>query len=103
MVQMHPIAFCVILIGCCVCAVYGKSIFTNPIAGMFSKKTAKRHEPFDTVAQYLLRFGNDSDLEEYTEVEISRAMRSLAKSQSALKTMDGVTHQFRNVLKERYV
>eukprot|EP01032_Pedospumella_encystans_P028113 gene28113-31757_t len=70
------------------------------MAAIFSKKSPKKHEPFDTVAKFLLRFGKDSDLEEYTEEEISRAMRSLAKSQSALKTMDGVTHQLRNVLKE---
>ena len=73
------------------------------MAALFSKKSPKKHEPFDTVAKFLLRFAKDSNLEEYTEEEISRAMRSLAKSQSALKTMDGVTHQLRNMLKERFV
>jgi hypothetical protein len=59
-------------------------------------------DPFEQIGQFLVRFGRGSTLDGYPVEEVRNAVSVLAKSQNALKSMDGVAHQFRNVVKERY-
>lgn len=58
-------------------------------------------DPFDEIAQYLIRSSSKSSpIRSYKLPEIRRALQKLAASQSTLKTMDGATHQFRNAFKD---
>lgn len=58
-------------------------------------------QPFEHIGQCISRFGKNTQLDSYPVEEITCALSTLARSQSALKSMDGITHQFRNVIKER--
>jgi hypothetical protein len=66
-----------------------------------SKATQNSREPFQEIGQFLSRFGSGGPLDGYDAEEITRAVTTISKSQNALKSVDGLTHQFRNAIKER--
>lgn len=74
-------------------------------AKLTSTSRVEELDPYGELAQFLARFSlaGENDFHDYSVEEIRRALTVLAKSQSALKSMDGATHQFRNVFKERFV
>jgi hypothetical protein len=65
------------------------------------KPTQNSGEPFQEIGQFLSRFGSGGPLDGYDAEEITRAVTTISKSQNALKSVDGLTHQFRNAIKER--
>lgn len=81
------------------CSALSKGIFPKFSSSL---PVQSDNEPYETVAQFLSRFGKGSGLETYKHDEVRRAIKALSKSQSALKSVDGATHRFRNVFKERY-
>lgn len=80
--------------------VVAKGLLSQLTRSKLPSKGPQNNEPYDTVAQFLSRFGKGTDLESYEHEEIRRAIKALSKGQSALKSMDGATHQLRNVFKE---
>jgi hypothetical protein len=58
---------------------------------------------YEELARYLKRFSSRKNgFEKYNFEEIANVIESLASSQSAWKSIDGLTHQFKNTFKTRY-
>ena len=75
-------------------------------SGGLSDKTAESAtdetaNPYLEIGGFLTRFGRGTDFERYSLIEVSNAIEMLARSEAAVKSMDGATHQFRNAFKER--
>lgn len=71
------------------------------LGSVSSSLSRLEQEPFDDIGQVISRLGRGGPIDSYATEEVGRAVKTLAKSQSAFKSVDGLTHQFRNVVKER--
>lgn len=60
-----------------------------------------RCSPYLEIGSFLVRFGKGTEFERYTLDEVSSAVEALSRSEAAVKSMDGATHQLRNAFKER--
>jgi hypothetical protein len=58
--------------------------------------------PYLEIGSFLVRFGKGTEFERYTLDEVTSAVEALSRSEAAVKSMDGATHQLRNAFKERY-
>ena len=81
----------------CKQAIINKPIKSNP------KRVNNDQDdnPLHVIAQYLYNSRKRTELSKYSFVEIVNALTHLASSQSALKSVDGATHAFRNTLSDR--
>lgn len=62
--------------------------------------TENDDNPLLVIAQFLLKFEKSSEVSKFSISEVYNALKHLASSQSALKSMDGATHAFRNTLSD---
>jgi hypothetical protein len=68
-----------------------------------TKDTNEDNAAYEELARYLKRFSSRKNgFEKYNFEEIANGIESLASSQSAWKSIDGLTHQFKNTFKTRY-